>query len=252
LENHSERILKLAILAALCISFAFTAKAETLEIVTEHLPPFNYLDDGVPKGIGTEVVQAVLKETDRAAPIQFLPWARSYQMALQTPGTLIYSILRTPEREKKFAWIGKIAPYGVSLYQLVHDNAPDLSSLEDARPLRIGVYFGDAKAEFLQANGFTNLSSVENDRLNLRKLLLKRIDLMIIDDAVINELIELEGVDPSKIRRALPIQELSGYAYMAFQKDTNPKLVEEFRRGLEKVKETGVFDAILEEYYLIN
>ena len=239
-------------MAALCISFAVAAKAETLEVVTEHLPPFNYLDDGVPKGIGTEVVQAVMTETGRDAPIQFLPWARSYQMALKTPGTLIYSILRTPEREDKFAWVGQIAPYGVSLYQLVHDDAPQITSLEDARPLRVGVYLGDAKAEFLQTNGFNNLSSVEDDRLNLRKLLLKRIDLMIIDDAVIKELIESEGVDPRKIRRALPLQELSGYAYMAFQKDTDPELVEDFRRGLKKVKEMGVFDEIIQEYYLIN
>ena len=31
-------------------------------------------------------------------------------MALKEPGTLIYSIARTPERENKFKWVGVIAP----------------------------------------------------------------------------------------------------------------------------------------------
>ncbi|QDG76558.1 ABC transporter substrate-binding protein [Labrenzia sp. PHM005] len=244
--------MKFPIIAGLCLLLSFAAQADTLEIVTEQLPPFNYLEDGIAKGMGTEVVQAVLKETGREAPIRFLPWARSYQMALKTPGTLIFSILRTDEREEKFKWVGEIAPYGVSFYHLAENTEINVRTLEDAKPLSVGVYLGDAKAEYLTQKGFKNLSQVEDDRFNLRKLLLGRIDLMVIDDSVIVELLRSEGVDPALVRRTMPISDLSGHAYMAFNKDTAKDLVDSFREGLEQIKLNGTYDRIIGNYLLIN
>lgn len=244
--------MRLPVIAGFCLFLACAAKAGPLEIVTEQLPPFNYLEDGIPKGMGTDVVQAVLDETGHDVPIRFFPWARSYQMALNTPGTLIYSILRTDEREEKFKWVGEIAPYGVSLYHRAENTGINVQKLDDARPLSIGVYLGDAKAEYLKQKGFANLSPVEDDRLNLRKLLLGRIDLMVIDDTAIVELLSSEGVDPKRVQRTMPITDLSGHAYMAFNKDTDPDLVDLFRKGLNQVKLNGTYDQIMKNYLLIN
>lgn len=238
--------------AHLAASIAMAVEPEPLQIVTEQLPPFNFLEDGIPRGLSTEVVQAVLEETGREAEISFFPWARSYRMALSTPNTLIYSIMRTQDREDLFNWVGGIAPYGVSFYSLADNTDIRLTTLEDAMPLTVGVYLGDAKAEYLTQKGFENLSTVETDRLNLRQLLLGRIDLMVIDDTVIVDLMRSEGVSPDRVHRALPITDLSGHAYMAFNKDTDPALVEEFRKALGTIKANGVYDEILSKYLLLN
>jgi len=226
--------------------------ADHLMIVTEDLPPYNYLDNGKPTGLSTEVVETVLARTGHNPDIQFLPWARAYQIALTQPNTLIYSIARTGDREELFAWVGTIAPFGASLYQRAKAPRLKLQSLSDARVYQVGVYRGDVKESFLRANGFVNLQTTEDDRLNLRKLMLGRIDLIAIDDSVLISLLKKEGIDPMDIRRVMPIDDLSGNLYMAFNKDTPKDLVDTFRKGLEDIKADGTFEQILRKYLLVN
>ncbi|WP_428523848.1 substrate-binding periplasmic protein [Roseibium sp.] len=228
------------------------AKADHITIVTEHLPPYNYLEDGEAQGMSTEVVQAALEAAGHTYEIRFMPWARAYQIALTKPNTLVYSIARTNEREALFAWVGEIAPFGAALYQRADQPAVKLQQLRDARLLQVGVYRGDAKEAILRKNGFQNLQTTEDDLLNLRKLLLGRIDLIAIDDSVIGPLLKEEGIAPDKVRRVLGIEEISGNLYMAFHKETDPGLVSSVQRGLEVIKENGEYEQILNRYLLIN
>ena len=69
-----------------------------VKIVTEDLRPYNYLENGKLKGVGTEVVEAVLKELNLPLEIQVYPWARAFAIATNEPGTLIYTIGRSEER----------------------------------------------------------------------------------------------------------------------------------------------------------
>lgn len=101
------RTLRFGVLACLALrAFAH----DEIRIVTEELPPYNMTQDGQITGMSTEVVQAVLKEVGMSAPIQSMPWARAYDIALNSENTLIYSITRTRQRENLFKWVGDIAP----------------------------------------------------------------------------------------------------------------------------------------------
>ncbi|GAA0774857.1 transporter substrate-binding domain-containing protein [Roseibium denhamense] len=252
MSTLSPRVLKFVCALCAFTLMALAARAEPLMIVTEDLAPYNYLEDGEALGMSTEVVQAVLEETGQSGDIRFLPWARSYNLALTRPNTLIYSIARTPEREDLFAWVGQIAPYGASLYKLADNESVGVQTLEDARHLSVGVYIGDVKEASLKRHGFDNLSPTEDDRLNLRKLMLGRIDLIAIDDNAIGPLLTEEGINRTQLKRTVAIDDVSGFLYMAFQKDTDPVLVEMFRQGLQTIKDEGIHDEILTKYILIN
>ena len=94
---------------ALSLLLAFItlpAKAEHITIVTEHLPPYNYLEDGEARGMSTEVVQAALDAAGHTYEIRFMPWARAYQIALTKPNTL-----RTEERRVGEECRSRWAPY---------------------------------------------------------------------------------------------------------------------------------------------
>lgn len=231
------------------IFLSLPVSAEQLRIVTEDLAPYNYLENGQARGLSTEVVQAVLKEAGHSSEIRFMPWARAYQIALKKPNTLVYSIVRTTQREDLFAWIGQIAPFGVHLYQRADKPALNLQSLSDARPYYVGVYRGDAKEAVLRKHGFENLQTTDSDRLNLKKLMLGRLDMIAIDRSVIGSLLQEEGINPKKLKRVLPIEELSGHVYMAFNKASEPELIEKFRTGLATIKENGVYDQILMRHH---
>lgn len=177
-----------------------------------------------------------------------LPWARSYHLALTRPSTVIHGMLRTPDRENLFAWIGAGGSYSASFYRIADNDIFDLNEVVDAKKFTIGVYLGDAKAEVLADLGLTQFEYAEGDHLNLRKLLLGRIDLMVVDDLVMSDLVRSEGVDPSRIVKEMQIPQLSGDTYIAFQKNTDPALVAEFRKALEEIRANGVFDAIRERH----
>ncbi|MBO6854801.1 MAG: transporter substrate-binding domain-containing protein [Marivivens sp.] len=241
--------MRILVFILMSIFYLGQSSAEQLWIVSEEIPPYNYLENGEPQGLGSDLAQALLDETGRKAEVKILPWARSYHLALTRPSTLIHGMLRTPDREDQFAWVGAGGSYSASFYKLAENDEIDLSNVLDAKDLTIGVYIGDGKAEVLADLGLTQFEYAEVDHLNLRKLLLGRIDLMVVDDLVMSDLVRSEGVDASLIAKELQIPQLSGDTYLAFQKNTDPALVAEFRQALEKIRTNGVFDAILQRHH---
>ena len=86
-----------------------SANAQEIKIYTEISPPFQIVDsNGKLTGITTEVVRAVLKQINITTKINIVPWARAIYYGDNEPNTLLFSMIRTPERENKYVWIGSI------------------------------------------------------------------------------------------------------------------------------------------------
>ncbi|GAA0783760.1 transporter substrate-binding domain-containing protein [Roseibium denhamense] len=228
------------------------AKAQPLTIVTEEFPPYNFSQDGVPQGLSTEVVEAVLQKIGFDAKIEFLPWARAYLTAQNRKNTLIYSIGRIPEREDLFEWVGVIAPFNTSLYTRADNTGVSIASLNDAKRYSIGVSVKDVIYQYLDGEGFKQLDVVGEDVLNIRKLALGRIDIIAFDEASFNYRVALEGMDMGTFRRVYRLEEISGSLYMAFSKTSDPELVAAFREGLAAIRSDGTYEQILARYALMN
>ncbi len=232
--------------------FARTAVADPVIIVTEDFPPYNYQENSIPKGLSTEVIQAVLKEIDTQAVFKFYPWARAYKIAQQEKNHLIYSIVRIPEREKQFQWVGMIAPYSTSLYKLKANSEIIVDSLSDAKKYLVGVSREDVITTYLRREGFISFEISNHDSLNIKKLLSGRIDLIAYDDASFVYIVRSMGLDLLKFEKVISLSELSGSLYMAFNKDTDPELINSFRTGLQAIKDNGHFDEIQRKYFALN
>jgi polar amino acid transport system substrate-binding protein len=87
----------------------------------------------------------------------------------------VFSTTRTPEREALFKWVGP-TDKGEWVLLARADRQLTLTSLEQARELRIGTYFGDVRDTYLRARGF-KVDPAQNDVVNPKKLMLNRIDL---------------------------------------------------------------------------
>ncbi|WP_295956543.1 transporter substrate-binding domain-containing protein [Rhodoferax sp.] len=232
---------------------AWSAQAvETIKILTEEYPPFNFTDKGKITGLGTEVVQAVLKEINIEGQFQSVPWARAYETAQTTESVLIYSINRSKDREKLFKWVGQITPTDFYLFSLKSRNIR-LSSLEDAKPLQIGTVNQDIGEQYLASQGFSlghNLQSSARYELNYEKLKLGRVDLWVMNELGAYYMVRQAGDDPAVVlNKALRIAELSGGGnYMAFGLKTPDAMVERFRKGLEAIKKNGTYDALQKKW----
>jgi polar amino acid transport system substrate-binding protein len=165
-----------AMLSAGCAAQAFSApNAPTLTITTEYSPPTSMQPRDIVIGSATEKVREAMTRAGVTYTIEMLPWKRAYAAALERPDTCVYSTTRTPERERLFKWIGP-TDQGEWVMLGRADRNFKLTTLEDARKLRIGTYNGDAREAYLRQRGF-QIDSAPNDTINRKKLMMNRIDL---------------------------------------------------------------------------
>nr|WP_241666684.1 transporter substrate-binding domain-containing protein [Stutzerimonas nosocomialis] len=220
-----------------------------ITVVTEELPPYNMTVDGQLTGMSTEVVRAVLEEAGLEGHFQSMPWARAYDIALNSPNVLIYSIARTPRREALFKWVGSLAASDWYLFSLPGRQF-DLKSLEDARGYQIATVKQDVGEQYLISRGFLigrNLQSSNRYEHNYEKLKAGRVDLWISNELNAHYLVRQATGNPDETAVAqLAIDDLGGAdgLNLAFSRDTPDELVERVRQALERVRADGRYDAI--------
>jgi len=243
------------LLAALACLSVHAAAADELRIVTEELPPYNMTQNGQVTGLSTEVVQAVLKEVGmQAPPIQSMPWARAYDIALNAENVMIYSITRTAQREKLFKWVGVIAPTRMFLFSRADANLR-IKSLDEARKYQIATVNEDAGEQYLVSKGFTigkNLQSSNKYEFNYEKLRLGRVDMWVSNELNAYYLVRQAGDDPNSVlSHALLLPDISsdgGGLDMAFSLKTPDAVVERFRKALETIKKNGTYDSLQKKW----
>ena len=244
------RILRI-LLCVFFVSHCFSAYSQTVTVVTEEYPPYNYTEDGIIKGYSTEIVKEVLKRAGISYSLASYPWARTYKMALSSPNVLIYSIGRSEKREKLFKWIDVVAPYDIYLYKLKKRTDISVNNLNDAKRYHLGAVRDDVRAQYLEKHGFEpgkNLDLVAMDGQNIRKIMIDRIDLFPIDQLGLTYLLQVEGQKATDFEKSLYLKDLSAGLFLAFSLKTDDSLVEKCRAALAEIKKNGTYDAIMDKY----
>lgn len=239
-------------LFCVCGCLAFSANAQELTIVTENFRPYNYEENGKVTGIATEIVQAVFDKMNLQTPIEVYPWARAYQMALEQPNVMIYSIVRSPEREKLLKWVGPLCPR-VNMYLYKLKKRPDiqLNSLEDAKRYTMGVVRDSLPHQYFRQKGFEenrNLYLISTQDALIKNFFMERVDLIMSDDLQYAKQAKALGFSPDDMEQAFPLSELNIEFYMAFNLQTSDELVGKVNAAFEQIKAEGKIDAIIEKY----
>lgn len=220
-----------------------------IQIITSEYAPFNYLEDGRPTGFCTEIVQEILNELHMNVPIQTIPWARGYKMALKQENTLIYTTARIPEREALFQWAGILVESQTYLFS-AKKRAIRLESLDQAHQYRIGTSREDLRTKYLINQGFMNLDQVANAEMNAVKLMKNRIDLWVEDEIAAAHTVRRLGHRPEAVLSKSLLLNMGSTpkGYLAFSLNTAPQLVELFQNALERIKIDGRYDDIRKKY----
>jgi len=230
-----------------------------LRIITEEFPPYNFVDkNGDVTGQSTEIVQAILEKTDTQANIEIMPLSQGLAIAEKGPGVVIYSLNRTPQRENLFKWVGPIGFYEQAFYAKKGSATSALilfySQLEDAKKVdKIGVYQGDAGAQFLASQGFTNLDYSLTDAQALKKLMDGEVQLWLGNKDGLAITAEQAGVNPDDLV-LLPSVVIQADLYIAFSKDVPDSMVMAWQSALDALKQEKdidnktVYEKIMAEY----
>ncbi|WP_214279132.1 substrate-binding periplasmic protein, partial [Escherichia coli] len=111
------------------------------------------------------IVRLLLGTAGVEYDITIYPWARAIALARTQVNTCVFSMSRTPEREARFQWLVPLMVVRYGLYTLA-TRAP--LSLDELRPLRVGLLRGSPIGAHLKAEGFQSLLSAKDYKDLLR------------------------------------------------------------------------------------
>ena len=224
------------------------ALSEQLTILTENLPPLNYVENGVLVGPSVEIVKEIQKRVGSVEPIQVYPWSRAYKMALEEKNVVLFGMTYTKVRQDKFKWVGPLATKR-DILVAKKGSGITIRSMEDARNVdRIGILLDDTRGRLLASHGFTNLEPVSDEQLNAKKLALGRLDLWAYKIPSLRTVCELAGVDHNQFEEVYHLREID--LMIAFSKKTSDTVVDGWRKAFAHMAADGTILKIKKEWNL--
>ncbi|MBU2710401.1 substrate-binding periplasmic protein [Zooshikella harenae] len=239
----------LAVHAITVFSSKFVS-AEPFEIVMDYYPPFSYEERGVAKGICTDVVNAVLQKIERQAVITQLPFARAYKKTMEGQGVYEFCVVRTPQREKLFQWVGVVGPAEQALIAK-KDSKIVIEDIFQLKKYHIGLVVEDVVDQHLsiyETKYKLNIERVPSYEVNMKKLLNGRIDIWGGNLHVGFYLIKKLGEKMKDYEVVYNIKSLKGNYYLVTGLKTDKNDVAELKEGFEQVYSSRLYQTIVNSY----
>ena len=242
--------LPLVLLACCLLLVGRPAQAQGMReftYLTEEYFPFNYTDGDEVKGVSTDLLRLIWTHLGLPRqPIKAVPWARAYERIQHQPGTVLFSMARTPEREELFRWVGPIMNVRFALFAKKERNIT-LTDLDQLKGYSIGTLREDISDTILAPYGQLNtIEPVADMRQNVLKLRKDRLDMVAYEEFSWPPLITRFGLEPTDYETVLILRETP--VYYAFHRDTPPEIVDAFQQALDFIKNTAAYHHILSLY----
>jgi polar amino acid transport system substrate-binding protein len=233
---------------------------ENITFYTENYPPFNYEQDGNVYGVSIDILEELFikmnVELDRAI-ISINEWNVVYQATLETKNTMLFSTVRSDERENLFKWVGPIAPHKDVIISLAAGNVT-VNNSNDLLNYRIGVIRDYSSIQLLLSYGIneSGLTIVDNAGDLYSMLVNGTVDCIAyseIGHGLMQSVLALNEAD-FKIQFVMKVSEL----YYAFNNNTFGDIINYFQNALDELKDdrtsdgSGVYDKIISNYNIIN
>lgn len=162
-----------------------------VRLASEEWPPF--VSASLPdNGLSGAYSFAVFARLGSTASIDYYPWKRTLEVGMNDPRYAgLLAVWRTPQRETQCHFS---TPIGTTINVLAYlKEAPVIASgMRELRDASIGTVAGYSNGEEfdgLVRRGVLHVQEGVNDETNLRKLLSKRFDAMVIEKRVLRHLL---------------------------------------------------------------
>ncbi len=224
-----------------------TKQLQNLQIITEEYPPISFTNKaGEVDGLAVEVVKEIMRRLGINQEIRVLPWARAYKEAIEGPNFVLFSVGRTRQRESLFNWVGSIFDMKSSFYAK-KGSGIKISTLNNARKLvSIGTYRDSYDEQFLRGKGFKNLDSVNNNVLNMKKLMAGRLEAVTATNITISSMLKQAGYSTDDVERLFTFLKVDNF--VAFSKQIPLEIVNLWQQAFENIKDEGLLAKIQEKW----
>lgn len=226
-------------------SSSMSLGAERLYLFTQNYPPlhssksgkaFAHSSDEI-EGVCSDMVKTLLASTDYEYVMKMREWSYSLEWVQGRKNHGVFCTARTADREDLFQWVGPLMSLTWTLFSAPNTDIT-VSTLEDARDLRIAGYKGDVMSEYLLSNGFNMTMGASGD-VSVRRLMLGQVDLW-VTDAIMGPLVAqaeygIEGLIPVLQFRETPL-------YLALSTETPPEIVAKLQDATDTVRNSGTME----------
>ena len=211
-------------------------------------PPLVFEADGGVYGVAPEVVRAIQAEVGDGNPLKVVPWLRAYNQAQSKPRQALLAIVRIPERENLFKWVGPVFSEGDYFFQR-HGAGLGIKPLADAsKDVRIAVRRDGYTHQALKAKGFTNLEVTQSYESSYKMLVQQRVDLVLMGERTYFYMVKKAGLEPELFERT-DCKFAESSAWLAFSRDTPDETIARWQAALDKLKANGTYDAIMKQNF---
>ncbi|WDE07653.1 transporter substrate-binding domain-containing protein [Thalassomonas viridans] len=209
-----------------------------LQVVTEILPPYQYIKpDNAMGGLATDKLNALFSALQATPDIQAMPWARAYKIAQTQPNTLIYSIVRTPERESLFQWIGVLVSTKTFLVGLQARGDIEINNLRDLNNYRIGVKRDDVVYQYLNKHLLPGkMVFLPETETTLKMLIKQRVDIIAASPLHLDFMCKRLGCQPADFRYLYELTGLNSDFYLAASNNTPADIVQLLKQTLRQLE----------------
>jgi len=248
-QRFRKQLWFLYVLAVMASAVSARADDEKITIYTEEWAPYNYSEKGELKGFAIEILQAMLVRLEADVKVKLYPSARSLKLMEKGPHTMFISMFRTPEREAQYQWVGPLIDASIYFYKRRGD-ARMIQTMGDVRKVDlIASRHAGLVHDRLMAEGFDNLDDTAKNAWEVyKKLLAGRCDLAISDAPLgVAHILEKLG-QPLDILTKTPVKLVDRELYIAVHKDVSSKIVMRWQQVLDELKQSGLYDQIVQKY----
>lgn len=202
------------------------------------LYPFNYKEHGKYKGIAVDILELLAKRTGHPLDeITAIAWARAVEdVQSGAPGMVVFSLVRTEERESHYAWVG---PIGTLRLGLVAHKGRGITvhTPHDLNSYHIGVIRNSAPVSLLKevlGPDTTAIKPLLSNEIQFRMLEAGRVDLITQSSSAAPRIMRSMGMEPADYEMVYVLRNLD--LYLAFSPKTPPEAIEAFQKELDAIR----------------
>ncbi|MHA7777672.1 substrate-binding periplasmic protein [Roseibium sp. M-1] len=228
--------------AILYFASASPSLADTITAYTSFLPPLSLNESD--KGIAVEMMEAVAERAAIDLRIEFVPWKRAQTIVQNTPGTLIFSIGRSEDREQDYTWIASLVETE-SGFITTGKPIDSFRQAVEEMPI-VGVLLGSGRVRVLRDNDVTTLDEIAEEDQFLTMLSTGRIDAwytMLWRGAYF---LKKQGYDRDAFVFGKPVY--VGRQYLAAHKEFDPDLARHIADTIAAYRKTPAYRALINRY----
>ena len=230
--------------------YAHSAYAASLNIYIAEYPPFQVLDEEKGHtGFSVELFKEIVKLTKIEVEYIAVPWVRAQKIVAEQANSVLFTMAKTPEREKLYTWVDTIYLVNEGVFALNDRKDIAINSLEDVHKYSIALPRGDVSITTLNIppNHSDDTYIVEHQEQCIKMLNLSRVDLNYNNDVGFFVAAKMLGFNPEKFKQVFITRQTE--LGIAANKNTNLEILNKIREAMLTLKENGVYERLQQTWF---